>query len=400
MPGMDTHSTLHLKKDEERRIKAGHLWVFSNEVDTVKSSLKQMVPGQPVTIVSSRGEFIASGYANPNSLICARIASRRPDVAFGPDLIRKRILTALDLRRSLFDVPYYRMVFSEGDSLPGCIVDRFGSVASVQLTTAGMEAQREAVVEILGSIDGIEAVLLKNDTSSRNFEGLPLYVETALGDVPEECEVLESGATFLVPLHQGQKTGWFYDMRLNRQRLARLAKDKSVLDVFSYAGGVGILAALAGAGQAVCVDASARALEYAAQSAGRSGVGRAVSTIKGDVYDVFQGLREDGMSFDIVSVDPPAFIKGKKDKKKGEQAYVHVNREAMKLVRDGGLLMSCSCSQHMSADDLRKALSRAAAQCGVRVQILEQGHQGPDHPVHPAMTETNYLKMFLMRVMK
>ncbi|MFW5489205.1 MAG: class I SAM-dependent rRNA methyltransferase [Desulfovibrio sp.] len=397
---METLTPLYLKKGEERRIKAGHLWVFSNEVDTAKSSLKQLTPGQPVAILTGRGEFIANGYVNPNSLICARVVSRKPGHQFGPDLIRTRIQAALDLRQTLFGEPYYRMVFSEGDYLPGCIVDRFGSIASVQLTTAAMESQREAVVDTLASIDGIDAVLLKNDASGRNFEGLPLYVETAFGNVPEETKVHESGATFTVPLHQGQKTGWFYDMRLNRQRLARLAKDKSVLDVFSYAGGVGILAAQAGATEAVCVDASAKALDYAARSAEKSGVGDKVDTMQGDVYDVFQQLREDDRTFDIVSVDPPAFIKGKKDKKKGEQAYARVNREAMKLVRDGGLLMSCSCSQHMLADDLRKALGKAATQRRVRLQILEQGHQGPDHPVHPAMPETNYLKMFLTRMMK
>lgn len=397
---MDTNSTLYLKKGEERRLKAGHLWVFSNEVDTAKSALKSLQPGQPVAIVSSRGEFIANGYANPNPLICARVVSRKPGEPFGPDLIRKRITAALALRRELFDAPYYRMVFSEGDYLPGCIVDRFGSVASVQLTTAGMENQRDTVVDVLGDIDGIDAILLKNDTSGRNFEGLPLYVEPALGNVPETTEVMESGATFVAPLHQGQKTGWFYDMRLNRQRLARLAPEKSVLDVFSYAGGVGILAAKAGASKAVCVDASAKALEFATLGAQRSGVQDTLTTMQGDVYDVFRELREEGMTFDIVSVDPPAFIKGKKDKKKGEQAYSRVNREAMKLVRNGGLLMSCSCSQHMQADDLRKALGKAATQRRVRLQILEQGHQGPDHPVHPAMPETNYLKMFLMRVMK
>lgn len=392
--------TLYLKKNEERRIRAGHLWIFSNEVDTGRSPLKAFEPGEEARVVDTAGGFVAMAYVNPSPLICGRVYSRTSGDRLDAELLAKRLRQALDLREQLFDAPFYRLCFSEGDWLPGLVVDRYGDVLAVQLSTAGMDTRRKAVIEALRAVVGPARVVFKNDSSARELEGLPLAVEALEGDVPKEVELTESGARFVTPLAGGQKTGWFYDMRPNRALLAGLASGGRVLDVFSYVGGLGVLAAARGASDAVCLDSSETALSYAARNAELNGVGDRVRTQRGDAFDLLKALDEAGERFDAVSVDPPAFIKRKKDLAQGVQAYLTINRLAMRLVRDGGLLLSSSCSQHLSRDDLRLVVGKAAHKAGARAQIVAQGHQGPDHPVHPAMPETDYLKSFLVRVLR
>ncbi|WP_152512966.1 class I SAM-dependent rRNA methyltransferase [Desulfovibrio sp. X2] len=392
--------TLILKKGEERRLRIGHLWLFSNEVDTRRTPLKGLTPGEAVRIEDSRGDFVANGYANPGSLIAARLVSRRPSEFLDEDLLRRRLGQALALRERLFSAPFYRLCYAEGDFLPGLVVDRYGDVLVVQLGTAGMERARDLVVETLMGLVKPRAVLLKNDSQARAYEGLPEYVETAYGTVPDEVEVEENGARYTAPLASGQKTGWFYDQRLNRARLAAYAGGASVLDLFSYVGSFGVLAALSGASSVTCVDGSARALDAARESAERNGVAGRVRTVEADVFAAMEALQAEGRTFDVICLDPPAFIKHRKDQAKGEQAYVKANREAMKLLSEDGVLMTCSCSQHLEAEALRRVVLRAAGQNRASAQILEQGHQGPDHPVNPAMPETNYLKSFVCRILR
>jgi len=389
-----------LKKGEERRIKIGHLWVFSNEIDTRKSPLRDFAPGEPVRVEDSRGQFTANGFINPASLISVRVVSRRPTEFLGRKLLLDRLKTALELRERLFSAPYYRLCFAEADFLPGLIVDRYGDVLVVQITTAGMERERLAVVETLCELLDPGAILFKNDASGRSYEGLPEYVEPAFGTPPDVVEVEENGLRFTAPLAAGQKTGWFFDQRLNRARFAAMAKGARVLDLFSYVGSFGVNAARAGASEVLCVDASSLALEHARANAAGNGVEKRLSTAEGDVFEVLDALKAEGRRFDLICLDPPAFIKHRKDAAKGEQAYVKANREAMKLLDDGGMLLTCSCSQHMDAESLKRAVLRAANMRRASVQIVEQLHQGPDHPVHPAMPETNYLKAFLCRLLR
>ena len=390
---------LRLKRNEERRLRAGHLWVFSNEVEVDTTPLKTLEPGTPVVIEDYRGQPLGTGYANPHSLLCARLVSRDPKHPFGPSLLVHRLKVALSLRESLFPEPYYRLVYGESDGLPGLVVDRFGAVLVVQITTAGMERARDAVVEALEKVVKPAAILLRNDASVRGLEGLENYVESALGTVPETAELVENGVRFRAPLLTGQKTGWFFDHRDNRARLARHVAGKRVLDLFSYLGGWGVQAAVAGAAEVLCVDASAPALALAGENAGLNGVEDRVRTLEGDAFEVLRDLRAAREHFDVVVVDPPAFIKRRKDLKEGVAAYRRLNQMAMQVLGRDGLLVACSCSFHMPRETLLEGLLGASRHLDRSLQILEQGHQGPDHPVHPAIPETDYLKAYFARVL-
>ena len=212
---------LFLKKHEDRRLRAGHLWIFSNEVDVKRSPLTAFAPGEAAQVCAADGRTIGTAYVNPASLIAARIVSRKADEPLDAALIKKRLERALQLRETLFDVPFYRLCHGEGDWLPGLVLDRYGDVFSAQITTAGMEAQKDALLEVLGELFTPKAVLLRNDVGVRTMENLPLLVETGMGTVPDEIEVRESGAAFTVSLAEGQKTGWFYDQRPNRVEAAK-----------------------------------------------------------------------------------------------------------------------------------------------------------------------------------
>ena len=389
---------LILKKNEDRRLRAGHLWVFSNEVDTARSKLQGFVPGEAVEIQASSGQPLGTGYVNPNSLICARILSRDPEHPPGRSLLVHRLNQALALRERLHPQPYYRLVFGESDGLPGLVVDRYGEVLVAQITTAGMERMKEDIVAALVKVIKPAAILFRNDTGIRELEGLPLYVETALGQVPESVTLVEHGQSFQVPLSGGQKTGWFYDQHDNRARLFRYVKGLRVLDVFSYVGAWGVQAAAHGASEAICVDSSAAALEWVARNAAANRV--EVGVREADAFDALKGLKDAGEKFDLVVLDPPAFVKRRKDLAKGREAYRRLNQLAMQLLPRDGLLISCSCSYHMPAEELLAAVQSAARHLGREVQLLEQGMQAPDHPVHPAIPETAYLKAFYLRVVQ
>ncbi len=388
---------LRLKKDEDRRLRAGHLWVFSNEVDVQRTPLTAFEPGEPVEVQDARGAPLGSGYVNPHSLICARLVSRDPRATFDRDLLRRRLERALALREMLFEEPFYRLAFGEGDGLPGLVVDRFGGVLVVQVTTAGMERLRDELVSVLEEVLRPSGILLRNDIPSRALEGLELHVDTALGTVPERVEIRENGVRFQVPLTTGQKTGWFYDHRMNRARMRRYVRGRRVLDVFSYIGGWGVQAAAAEAERVLCVDSSAGALEELEGNARLNGLADRVSTLRADAFDALRDLREAKERFGVIVLDPPAFIKRRKDSKQGEKAYRRVNQLALELLSDEGVLISASCSFHLSRDALLEAVLRASRDAGREVQILEEGHQAADHPIHPAIPETSYLKAFLAR---
>ena len=333
--------------------------------------------------MSASGRPLGSGYVNPHSLISARLVSREGE-ALDRALLTRRVGRALKLRESLFKSPYYRLMFSEGDYLPGLVVDRYGDILVAQLTTAGMEQKKEVVVRVLEELTGSKGILLKNDGAIRSLEGLESYVE-AIGSVPEEAVVEENGLRFTVPLAGGQKTGWFFDQRVNRGAFAAYVRGGRVLDAFSYVGGFGVGAAAAGAREAMCLDSSGAALEYARKNAVMNRVGDKVRTEEGDAFEMLRRMGDKNERFRAVSLDPPALIKRGKDHAAGLAAYRKLNKLALALVEDNGVLASCSCSRHLGAEELRGVLQRAAIEAGVRLQILERGRQGPDHPVHPAI---------------
>jgi 23S rRNA (cytosine1962-C5)-methyltransferase len=388
---------LRLKRGEERRIVAGHLWVFSNEVDTASTPLGAFSTGALVQLQSHKGQFLAYAYINPHALICARILGRDVRRPLDGALIAQRIETALALRKRLTNEPYYRLVFGESDGLPGLVLDRYGDVIVAQATTAGMEALKPDVEAAVREIINPGALFWKNDSGARELEHLPQSNQIGFGAVAEEIEVREDGLRFAAPLAQGQKTGWFYDQTANRQRLRRyLWPGARVLDVCSYVGAWAVTALRHGAAAACCVDSSESALRLAIRNAQSNNV--AIETLRKDAFDALKLLYEWGRRFDVVILDPPAFIKRKKDIPQGQAAYRKLNQLALALLEGDGLLVSCSCSYHLAAEDLASAIQTAARHTGRFVQILEAGGQSPDHPVHPAIPETRYLKAFFCRV--
>jgi 23S rRNA (cytosine1962-C5)-methyltransferase len=340
-------------------------------------------------------------YVNPQSLISARMLEtwKLPDVAW----LAARIRAALGLRERLYPKPYYRLVYGESDGLPGLVIDRYGSACVVQIGTAGMEKLKSQIQQALEQVLHCDALLFKNDSSAREMEGLPSYVEAAKGKFDELGQVLEDGLEFQAPLAEGQKTGWFFDQATNRRNLVKYIRQGArVLDVFSYVGAWGVRAAHSGAREVLCVDSSAAALELAASNAERNRVnernGGKLTTVRGDAFDVLQDLAKKRARFDIVVIDPPAFAKRKKDLPKALAAYKRLNQLAMQVIADDGILVSCSCSYHVSPEDLQDAIAKAARAADRHLQILEIGGQAPDHPVHPAIPETRYLKAYFCRV--
>jgi 23S rRNA (cytosine1962-C5)-methyltransferase len=386
---------LRLKRNEDRRLHTGHLWIFSNEVDTQQTPLTKFKAGELVRVLAHNDRALGLAYVNPKSLISARLLEtwHLPDAAW----LAARIRAALALRERLYAKPYYRLVYGESDGLPGLVIDRYGSACVVQIGTAGMENLKSQIQQALEQVLGCEALLFKNDSAAREMEGLPGYVEAAKGQFDELNLIIEDGLEFQAPLAAGQKTGWFFDQAANRRALVKYIRQGArVLDVFSYVGAWGVRAAGSGASEVLCVDSSAAALELAASNALRNKA--RLTTAKGDAFDVLEDLTKKGARFDVIIVDPPAFAKRKKDLPKALAAYKRLNQLAMQLLGDDGILVSCSCSHHVSPEELRDAIAKAARAAGRHVQILEMGGQAPDHPVHPAIPETRYLKAYFCRV--
>jgi 23S rRNA (cytosine1962-C5)-methyltransferase len=388
---------LRLKRGEERRLAAGHLWVFSNEIDAAATPLSAFSPGQIVQLRTQRDAFLGYAYVNPHALICARILSRDAARPVGPELLTQRLKSALALRERLGDPRYCRWVFGESDLLPGLVLDRYGDIVVGQIATAGMEALRAQITAAVREVARPQALFWKNDSAARELEHLPRVTETAFGEVPAEVAIVESALSFAAPLAEGQKTGWFYDQSANRARLKRYVRQGArVLDVCSYVGAWAITALASGATRAQCVDSSQLALEFAHTNAQRNGV--AIEPMRADAFEALQALAAQSERFDLVVLDPPAFIKRKKDIPQGQAAYRKLNQLALALIADEGVLVSCSCSYHLAAEDLLNAIQGAARHSARFVQVLEAGGQSPDHPLHPAIPETRYLKAFFCRV--
>jgi 23S rRNA (cytosine1962-C5)-methyltransferase len=392
-----TPSQLVLRRHEDKRIRGGHAWVFSNEIDTAATPLGAVAPGAAVRLLDHRHQFLAHALVNPHALICARVVSTDEQQPFGPELLRQRLARALALRERFVGGAHYRLVYGESDGLPGLVVDRYGDVLVGQIATLAMDQRSAMIEEALLAIPGVRMLVWKHDGGARDLEALAHEVRTVGGELPAFVEVAEAGLTFQAPLADGQKTGWFYDQWANRAQLRQFMNPGvRVLDVCSYVGGWAVSAMRAGAASALCVDSSQAALDAAVANAGRNGV--SVDTRRGDAFDVLAALHAEGQRFDVLVVDPPAFIKRRKDIPKGEAAYRKLNQLALKLASDEALLVSCSCSWHLSADVLPPLLQSAAGHAGCDLKLIAQGGQSPDHPVHPAMPETRYLKALFARV--
>jgi 23S rRNA (cytosine1962-C5)-methyltransferase len=378
---MSAHPTIRLKPKEGRRLRAGGPWAFSNEIE-MSAAAKALAPGSVVNVAGDDGRPFGTGYFNANSLIAVRLMDPRPDIVLGRDFFAKRLARARALRDAVYAEPYYRLVHAEGDFLPGLTIDRFGDTYVVQISTAGMEALREPLLKALGGAE----VILRADTPSRALEGLSSYVE---GEAPRVA-VQENGIRYFADLAGGQKTGWYYDQRDNRAFIAGLAKGKTVLDAYCYTGGFALAAAKGGAKEVIGVDSSAPALALAEDSAAANGL--SAKFIKADVFEELERLGAAKETFDIVIADPPPFVKSRKDLEPGAKAYRKLARLAAKLVAPDGMLLLASCSHNIPPDRFAAECAHGIARAERRARLIRQSGAGPDHPVHPMLPESAYLK--------
>ena len=371
-----------------RRARSGSPWIFSNEI-RMDQPAKGITPGAVVNVRGEDGRDFGTGYFNPKSLIAVRLLADNCDTVIDADFFAGRIGRALRLRDSLYDKPFYRLVHAEGDHLPGLVIDRFGDTLTVQIGTAGMEKQRGAILAALDQLLSPATVILRADAPSRVLEGLDSYVETVKGK-GHRIAVEENGARYIADLAEGQKTGWYYDQRDNRAFISRFAKGKSVLDAYSYTGGFGLLAAKAGARETVCLDSSAPALALAEESARANGV--KIKAVKADVFEELERLNGTNEKFDIVLADPPPFVKSKKDLEPGAKAYRKLARLAAAVTAPDGILMLASCSHNIPPDRFAAECAQGIQRTGRRAAVIRQAGAGPDHPVHPLLPESAYLK--------
>jgi len=393
-------SVLRLKPKAERRLKGGHLWVYSNEVDTTASPLKNFSAGEQVIVEAAGGKPLGVAVVSPEQLICARLISRDIRQVLDGSLLVHRLQVAMSSRELWYPHSCYRWVYGDSDGLPGLVIDRFADVVVIQISSVAMELLREEIINAVHKVAAPVTIVLKNDGKLRAVEGLPEYVEVVHGALEDDCApLIENDTRFLAPVIHGQKTGWFYDHRENRAQLNRLVKDKSVLDVFSYVGGWGVQAANHGAAEVHCVDASAQALDWVEQNAALNGVEDKLHCWEGDAFAALKQLRDSGERFDVIVVDPPAFIPRRKDIKAGEQAYKRINQIAMRLLNRDGMIVSGSCSMHLADDRLPDILRTLGRELDRDVMIQHVGSQGADHPVLPAIPETRYLKAVFARVL-
>lgn len=393
------YPALCLKKGEDARLRAGHAWVFSNEVDVKRTPLTGFRPGDPAVVLDHAGKAIGIAYVNPNALICARLVARGLRHPLDRSLVVHRLNVALGLRERLYDRPYYRLVFGESDGLPGLVLDRFGDVVVGQVATAGMEALKDAVAEAVRKVIKPACLVWKNTGSVRAMEDLPEYTEVAFGELPAEVVVEEGGLSFGLDVRGGQKTGWFFDQRANRDQLAPFVREARVLDVFSYVGAWGLRAAAFGAREVTCVDASASAVAAIGANAARNGLGERVRAAQADAFDFLKDARHARERYDVVIVDPPAFAKRKKDFAEARLAYRRINEAAMQVLSKDGILVTCSCSYHMPRAAFMEAVNQGARHLDRTLQVVSQLQQAPDHPVNPAIPESDYLKGFIARVL-
>ena len=391
--------TLRLRpKMDPRRIRHGFPWVYQNELVLDRRS-RAIPAGTIATLEDSERRYLATVAVNTGSKITGRVLSRDTEAVIDRSWLAARIGAALALRERLYDTPYYRLIHAEADGLPGCVIDRFGEAVVVQPNAAWIEAMLDDLVAVLSGIPGVTTVLKNASGRARKLEGLDEESAILLGGVDGPVPVPMNGATYMADLTGGQKTGLFYDQRPNHAFVAGLARGTEVLDVFSHVGGFALAAVANGATHALAVDGSDAALSLARDGAKAMGVSDRFETRKGDAFEVLAGLAEEGRQFGTVICDPPAFAPSKQALDAGLRAYERIARLATPLVAPGGTLTLCSCSHAAGLDAFRTASLRGVGRAGGAAQILRTGFAGPDHPQHPSLAESGYLKAITLRLL-
>ncbi|MXP63955.1 class I SAM-dependent rRNA methyltransferase [Roseomonas sp. M0104] len=396
---LDTPSArplLRLLPGRDRRVKGGHPWAFSNEI-AMAPEVRALPPGTPVRLEGDDGVRHGTWLFNPHSLIAARYLSPHPEVALDGRFFRNRLAECLALRDRMVGQPFYRLVHAEADGLPGLVIDRYGDALALQANTAAMERATPLLVEALRALVAPRVVVARNDAGVRRLEGLPEESRLLLGE-DATARVREGGLEFSLDLLSGQKTGWFFDQRENRARVAALAQGGTVLDAFCHTGGFGLLAAAAGAESVALLDRSEPALALAADTARRHGFADRVSTMRGEALETLEKLLGQGKRFDVVVADPPAFAKSRKDHPAAMRAYAKLARICAGLVAPGGFLFIASCSHHVPVGDFTDAVAHGVSRTRRPARLLATTGAGPDHPVHPLLPETAYLKGLLLHL--
>jgi 23S rRNA (cytosine1962-C5)-methyltransferase len=385
---------VHLLPGQDRRLRAGHPWAYSNEL-RMDAEAKALPPGETVCLMTAEGQRLALAQFNPHSLIAARLWGRNTEATIDAGFLERRLARALRLRERLFERPYYRLVHAEADGLPGLVVDRFGELLVCQLNSAGMAALEAPLLAALDGLLAPAAVVLRNDSPVRELEGLALEVRTVKGEPAVPVALEENGLTFLADPLEGQKTGWFYDQRANRAFMAPLCRGQRVLDLYSYSAGFGLLAAAAGATGVTAVDRSQQGLDLAAASAARNELGGALTVRRQDAFAALDELAGAKERFGVVIADPPAFVRSKKELKPGLRGYRKLARAAATLVADEGFLAIACCSHNVAAEAFADEVRRGLRDAGRAGRLIRQAGAGPDHPGHPSLPESAYLKFLV-----
>jgi 23S rRNA (cytosine1962-C5)-methyltransferase len=385
---------VHLLPGQDRRLRAGHPWAYSNEL-RMDAAAKALPPGEPVCLVTVEGQRLALAQFNPHSLIAARLWTRNTAATIDEAFLERRLGRALRLRERLFERPWYRLVHAEADGLPGLIVDRFGDILVCQLNSAGIAALEGPLLTALDRLLAPSAVILRNDSPVRELEGLASEVRTVKGEVTAPVEVVENGLTYLADLREGQKTGWYYDQRANRAFVAPLCRGQRVLDLYSYSASFGLLAAAAGATGVRAIDRSQQGLDLALASAERNGLSAAFETTRQDAFAALDELAAAKQRFGVVIADPPAFVRSKKDLKPGLRGYRKLTRAAATLVTEEGFLAIACCSHNVGAEAFADEVRRGLRDAGRAGRLIHQAGAAPDHPTHPSLPESAYLKFLV-----
>jgi 23S rRNA (cytosine1962-C5)-methyltransferase len=385
-----------LRKGRDRRVKAGHLWVYAGEIEKTDDGLS---PGDTADVVDHRGRFLARGYYNPASNIAVRLVTRRRDEALDAALLRRRIAQAVAYRRHFYAAgESCRLVFSEGDMLPGLTVDRYGPCLAVQVSTLGMDRLRDDIVAALQDAVHPHGIYERSDLPARLREGLLPRTALLSGEVPEEIEIVLDDVRLLVRPRAGQKTGLFLDHRFNRRALQAYVRGRRMLDVFCNTGSFGMYALKAGAERSTGIEISAECVDLARRNSVLNEFRERCEWIEGNAFDHLKELDRRKERFGLIVLDPPAFTKSARATEAAVRGYKEINLRAFRLAAPGGIVATSSCSYHLGPEEFLDVLRDAAADAGREVTLVEMRGQAPDHPVHLSVPETRYLKFALLLV--
>jgi 23S rRNA (cytosine1962-C5)-methyltransferase len=384
-----------LRRGHERRVRSGHPWVFSNEIDKIDGS---PMPGDAVEVHGAGGEFFGIAYYNPHSLITARILTRQQESIDEPGFFRDRLLAAALYRRAVYDqLTSVRMVHGEGDGLPGLVVDRYDQVLAIQFLTLGMDERRDVILKVLEELFEPQAIVARNNVAVRDLEGLPREVEVLRGRLPDPLIITEHGLRFQIDILRGQKTGHFFDQKENHRALQGRVEGRRVLDLFCYSGSWSIHAARYGADEVTGADISPGAVDLAEENARLNFQETRCRFVRADAFELLKTLQHSGDRFDTIILDPPAFVKSRKRLKEAIRGYLTINRRALELLEPGGFLFSCSCSHHIDRETFLDTLRQAGRLADRELRLVEMRGQAYDHPIALNCPETDYLKCAILQ---